>query len=631
MSAKKFTKKQPAPSVAPSERPIAPRRNWDARLLSVGCRCAFGVFGLWFLGIVNRDSLFVVQEYNLFLDDGAFFASYVGHVGGMLQYGARFLSQSFLFPFFGAVLLTAVLLLVQLLTAKLFRLDGRWTVLSFLPSFLFVRLFTQLEYRLFDPIVYLDDLYGCVLGILLALAFSLTYGGIARPFGRLAFGIVGVAALYWGAGVFGLLGLVLCLFREFRFPQAERRTLRQELLFLGGLLVPLAYYLLFIPAPLSRLFLMGIPMQIAWGFSYSTFVLLITTPIALALFDLFREERISPANETERRGVSTFALIVNVAVFGGLAGGTVHFSHANPEFLATVKMCRLLKQRDWEGILRVPLHDPEPIQPIVWMRNLALFKLGRLGEEAFSFPQFSKRDPLLEVIGDVYIFGDKILYEFGLVNSAFKTAHNQYVSRGTNRTGLETFVRCSLVTGENELTQRYLRLMRRAPLLRSQAATWSSAEGIEAERATIRRLIPTEDRFERPFASLEPLILEGFPGRNFAESPSDVQEMLLFITLRRKDLQGFRRDFDTRWKQETPPTSELRRIPKHFQEAILLDSNDLRADIEKYRLSPEIVERFRQFDRFRQAASQRSPTIETFRQEFGDTYWFYYSVDRGNN
>ena len=605
MALKKHTKKWQPSAVGHSATPFPVKQDWNPRFLETGYRFLFVVFCVLFLGIVNHDYLFIVQEYNLFLADRMFFVSYIDHVGGMLQYTARFLTQSFVFPFWGAFFLTTILLLIQTLTAKAFRLNGAWTVLSFLPSFLLVRLFTQLEYRVFDSIIYLDDLYGCVVGTLLALLFVVVYAALPRPNGRLAFGVVGVVVLFGVAGVFGLLGLLLCVIREFRFPNTGRRMLRQELLIFAGLLTPSTYYLFFVPAPMSRVFFIGIPVVLGWDTSYSTFVLLLTTPICLALFDVLRGNRTV--------SVSTTSLTVGAIVFSLLAGVVVAFSHANAEFSTTVKMCRLLKQRDWEGVLRVRFDDPEPIGLIVWMRNLALFKLERLGDEAFTFPQRSKHNALIDKIKYPFMYGNNILYEFGFVNTAFKIAHNLYVSKGPNRNCLETFALCALVNGETDLAVRYLHLMKRAPLLKNLAKNWETSKKIETEIASIRRLIPTEDRFERPFASLVPLIFEGFSGRNFDTSPPDVQDMLLFLSLLRKDLKTFQKDVDRRSGQ-----NENRRIPKHFQEAILLGSTDLPADVEKYHLSPEIV---RQFEAFRKA---RFPT-ESLRMEFGNTYWAYHS------
>ena len=624
MASKKHRKKQSTSSIEPSSRTEVLKPTWSERNLVIGLRIGFIIFCLAFLGVVNRDYLFVVQEYSLFLDTGTFFLSHAGHVGGLLQYGSSFMTQFFLEPAFGAVLLTAILLLIQTLTARLFRLHGPWTVLSYLPSFLLIRIFTQLEHRIFNVFIYPNDLYSCVLGTLAALLFAGTYARISNPFGRFGFGAAGCAAIYWVAGVFGLLGLLLCVIREFGFPNADRRSLRQELLVLCGLLVPLSYYLLFLPAPISLLYFIGIPVPHGLEDSYSVFVFLLATPVALAVFDVCRGGRTPANDELKDRKVSIPAATIGVILFSAFTGATIFFSHANAEFLTTVKMCRLLKQRDWEGILRIRFDHPEPIRPIIWMRNLALFKLGRLGDEAFSFPQGFDRRISIRHFDDAYVFGNVILYEFGFINTSFKTAHNQYVSRGINRNGLETMALCSLINDENKLAERYLRLMRQAPVLKRHAKSLVSAEAVESQSA-IRLLIPKEDRFERPMAMMDPLILDGFLNRSFENAPPEVREMLLFTMLLRKDLKNFRNKIDF-WFEHNSSSEESFRIPKHFQEAILLGSPDFAADIEKYRLSSEIVDRYREFETFRKTVTRLTSSNDGFRRQFGDTYWFYHAV-----
>ena len=69
------------------------------------------------------------------------------------------------------------------------------------------------------------------------------------------------------------------------------------------------------------------------------------------------------------------------------------------------------------------------------------------------------------------------------------------------------------------------------------------------------------------------------------------------------------------------------RIPTHYQEALLLYANlDRRADISKFKLDNRVTERFRKFSQLsaKYKGMSEDQMAPYFKDEFGDTYWYFY-------
>ena len=72
--------------------------------------------------------------------------------------------------------------------------------------------------------------------------------------------------------------------------------------------------------------------------------------------------------------------------------GVWHFWYKDDNFHHELRMQRCIEQADWEGVVEEgEKQDGEPTRAIVMMRNLALSRLGRQGNEMFLYKNGSKR------------------------------------------------------------------------------------------------------------------------------------------------------------------------------------------------------------------------------------------------
>ena len=79
----------------------------------------------------EKETLFRIQELNLFLPDSTFYHTLSAYPGGTLQWAACFLTQFFYYPAAGTALLIAVWVCICFVMRSAFRLSPSW---SFLPA-----------------------------------------------------------------------------------------------------------------------------------------------------------------------------------------------------------------------------------------------------------------------------------------------------------------------------------------------------------------------------------------------------------------------------------------------------------------------------------------------------------------
>jgi len=639
-----MTGKKKRPQDPPKSQPTAAERTRfeiNSGSLRIGCQAFFALFCFSCIVWSHSDVFRIIGEYAFFQDSCSYLYDQLGTVGGPLRYVSGFLTSFFLFLPVGALILVALLLLIQMACARLFRFDGALVLLSFLPSLLLFSALAKTSYLVFADLN-VSLLLGNVLGILFVLWFGLGYQRIASPTFRCLYGITGVYVIYYCTGIFGMLALILCLFLENGFPNTRRRTLRIEGTLLAGILAPpLFYRLMMSGVNFSRIFFVSVPTISDSVFNYYAFYyllvyasLLVWGIVYLIRFGSFRTDTEAAVPPTPHKvayrailpaGLLCLAMILEILVFSG--------SRSNSAIL--FRMWTLMEQGRWQEIVSLPKTDPFPVRPVVLIRNLALFKTGRLGNEAFSFSQASRQHVLLEIIASHNVCGAQLMYEYGFVNTAYRFSMNRVVMRGENIYDLKMLARCSLANGETALARKYLQIVRRSPFHRRWVERRlayldgdDSARSVAEEVEQIRKRMPKENLILKTHPDLDAILLDLVFAEDFRTSSDEARELTLFLLLQQKQLDRFKEYFDFRFQQQEPWE-----IPVHFQEAMLIASQDPLKATADYRLLPSVCERYQQFvafDRRYGEMKQKNPLefVKQLERQFGNTYWFFYFAVR---
>lgn len=349
---------------------------------AIGLAAVFVPFYLYVFLAVDPRLVYHAQR-PAFRTDGAFLAERARRPGGMVDYAAGLLAQSYPRPWAGALVVTATALGVCLAGGLLLSSAGGkrppWAHL--LAAAPLAALHGSYDYPL-----------SASLGVLIALAAA---AGYARLPGRslavrLCAVAVGTAVGYHLAGAAALLGGLLC--GLFEIVTARRR--------LGGLClvltaaIPAAASAWRLDLPLPEAYVLSLPLAYESGWPIASAALLGLFPAALLVracggrllaaaggADRAPDPETAPPGRRLRLVAATLAPAVLFAVSAGLGWDRAARPH--------VRLARLAARRDWTGLLQQArrMDAAEMTPPDVYYVNRALFHTGRLLDEMFAYPQ----------------------------------------------------------------------------------------------------------------------------------------------------------------------------------------------------------------------------------------------------
>ena len=284
----------------------------------------------------------------------------------------------------------------------------------------------------------------------------------------------------------------------------------------------------------------------------------------------------------------------------------------------------------WTEVLRAADRMPYGTRTVRGNRNvvLALYRTGRLGDEMFRYPQAPGAD-LIATPGSAWDAGSyfqesRLFLELGQVNLAEKWAYEALETSGPLPEVLKHLATINLVKGRPETARILLGALGKNPLHRRTARELLQRLDEDPRLADdprvsgIRRSMLTRDTFFSPRTPVEDLLLvllEKNPRNRMAFEIL----MAFYLCNNRLDrsMANLRRLEDL----------EYREIPRHYQEAIVIYSNDTGREppLGAYRLDPEVVRRGREFTAIMgTSASLEEIANRALAAGFGDTYYFYY-------
>ena len=571
------------------------------------------------LSVSNVDYFWKAQELSLFVPSHEFLVEKMQLAGGFLAYCGCFLVQFFYHPWVGCALLIAMSLLMAVLVAKAFRLPGRWWLLALIPSammFLSTVDIGYLIYSLKAP----GYLYSNMLGLMFASAIFLCYRSIGNRWLKYAVLVVIAAALYPVMGFYALLTLVLCALYEVSLrTEGKKDWIAAVLAVLLAAVVPQLYWsFVYEQMTVFYIYLAGLP-----RFYMGARVLyepLIVSFVVFAFFAVMAGRWKKDAGMTAIKAVALFA------VFAFSIGGMWYRAFDDENFKVTMKMDRAMDDEDWETVVDCAAGlKGEPTRLMVLDTDLALYKLGRAGDEMFKYKISDTPYKVRSPMSVMRIVGAKALYyNFGKINYCYRWCMEDKVEYGMKVEYLKYMVRCALLNGEFALAQKYNNVL---------LDTWFHRSWAEKYQRYIDNpdLMDESDEFKsiRPLMAYEN-ILEGDGGLlegyligemvRLSGGPEPLVELSLQCSLIQKDIAAF-------WPRFILYARTHDRLPVHYQEAAVLYSQlEKKVDYRMFNIDQAVVDRFNRFiDMSEQFAGIPDGNLKgIFKPQFGDTFWYYY-------
>lgn len=581
----------------------------------------------WGLLHYEDDYLWKVQELNLFLDTALFFKQQMVVPGGLLTYLGTYFTEFFFHTCLGVAMLCAWWALLVFVSARAFKVPLKWLTLLLVPVALLVLTNVELGYWIYYLKLrgyFFMTTIGLTVGVACVWAFR-CIPNMLRPL----YIMVSGAVLYPLMGVYGLLAVVLMGLLAWRLEQTavKWRIIHSAVALLVVIVVPMAYYWrVFYQTSYETLYMTALPVfeiEEVTPEYYWPFALLGLFYVVLAL--LYGK---LGSGAVRKPLLWAAAQVVVVAVVGY---GLHKYWYRDYNFHKELAMERAMENDDWNGVLKeaADLQD-EPTRSIVMMKNLALFRLGRLGDEIYRYRQGAKASNTPIPIRMTQVVGRAIYYHYGQLNYCHRWCLEDGVEYGWRAEYLKYMTRCALMDEEYDVAAKYLGVLKHTRYHKAWAEEQEQFLNhrdkmmADAHYAPIFHMRDFQDHLGSDNGLVEHFLMHQLVNVN-TQDPQ-LQELTLFAALWMKDIPVFWARFNTYANMH-----QGQHMPRHYQEAAYLYGHlEHNVDISRMPFDPEVVQTYNEFMELAQrcAGMTEEQMKPVFYPKFGNTFYYDYFLVR---
>ncbi len=582
------------------------------------------------LTVFEGEYLWKVQELNLFLDTKTFFWQQMVVPGGILTWLGTFFTQLFYIPWLGALTMCVWWALLVWVAARTFRIPWKWLTVLLIPVALLLIANVFLGYW-----VYYIKLRGyffvATIGMTAAVALVWLYRLIPAKYGlRTVFIILVSACAYPLMGVYGLLATVLMAVIAWRLKDYTLtwRIIDTIMALACVVIVPLLYYRwVYYQTNQDDIYMAAWP-SFFLGEEYSSFYIpfyLLFAWAVVAAACYAPRNRCAEVRRPVLWGVLQCLLLVVVGY------STYSYWYKDSNFHKELRMQRAMENCDWEGVLaEEKAEDEEPTRAIVMLRNLALSRLGRQGDEMYHYRVGSKKPVAPFPVKMTQIAGKSIYYNYGQVNFCYRWCLEDGVEYGWRTEYLKYLAKCALVNGEDQVARKYLDLLRHTLFHRGWAEQQESfarhPDMLRKDKnySPVLHLMGFQDQMTSDRAIVEQYLYQEFV-RIETDDPV-LQEQTLIGALWSKDIMTFWPRF-IKYMELHPG----QRIPTHYQEAAYLyETLEHHVDINAIPIEDVVKQTYANFMERVQQMGGASESIlkERMYPGFGHTFYYEYFLNR---
>lgn len=580
--------------------------------------------------LFESDYLWKSQELNLFLPTSSFFHDRMLLPGGFLSWCGAFLTQFFYIPWLGAVVLCLCWALVAWMIAATFRIPVKWAVLTLIPVALLFLTDFSLGYWLYYMKLQ-GAMYVASLGVMWTVASIWIFRSLtSKYFLRIVFVIVYALLAYPLAGAYGLAALLLMAVISWRLPDMPgwQRLTVTLMAIVAVLLVPQLFSSwVYYQIAREYIYVAALPSFIQGDCHYNYYLPYLLILLFLVTAAFFYRQR--PWNPEVRRfwGWLSAHVVLLVALGYGLSVGWYRDSNFHKE----LTMQRAIENLDWDKVVGEARQQvDEPTRAIIMMRNLALWRLGRQGDEMYHFRPGSKQFNTPVMVRTTQVAGRTVYFNYGQLNFCYRWCLEDGVEYGWKAEYLKFLTRCSLLNGEFNVARKYINLLKKT----LSHKKWA----INQERFLNHPELLTKDQGYGPIVRMvtyqdmlnsDNNVVEQFLMHQLLAMDSDdplVQEQSLIAALWMKDIGMF-------WPRFFKYCSlhQGKHIPTHYQEAAYLYGHlESQVDISHMPFDQGVVNTYENFMARAQQYSHLSEEMmaQQMYPEFGHTFFFEYYLNR---
>jgi len=613
--------------------------------------------------IFEADLLWKTQETNLFLDTKLFFKEMMVEPGGFLSWVSAYFTQFFFYPWVGVLLLCAWWLLLMWLLKRTFRLSGWWMALTVIPVLFLLVTIVDMGYWIYilklRGHVFLGTI-GTTAVVALLWAFrALTAVQLSLRLKPLLLAGFVLATCFLGYPLMGIYGLGATVLMAVWVWRLEPHRLSAVAVSLTGLLsvwlLPLFFYrYVYYQTNVANIYVAKLPLyyvQEEYFSYYVPFLLLLAFFLVMVVASrptpspsLQGGEQI-PGRQVKAKGKEKSGKVAYSKVTSPLPAGrgwgrvlalilllaAAVYTYANwfrdENFHHELSMQRSIEQQDWEGVLKeAAKQEDEPTRAIVTMRNLALSRLGRQGDEMFLYKNGSKDYASPWGVRMMLVNGPMLYFEYGMLNYCHRLSMEMGVEFGWSAQDLKLMAKSAMLSGEQQLARKYIGLLRQTTFF-DDWAEWAEQmlrhpeqRAADPALGPVLHMLHYSDKLTADQGNVERFIMQQLVTSTSTDDPV-FQEQTLLASLYTHDPNHFWYHF--RDYVHLHPNA---RVPRYYQEAAYLYTYLQDGDTNALPFDRSVVEGF---NRFMQAAARfEGAQVEVGRKglygQFGQTYFYDY-------
>ena len=326
-----------------------------------------------------------------------------------------------------------------------------------------------------------------------------------------------------------------------------------------------------------------------------------------------------------------YYLLCQAVIAVVLVGSVYHFWMKDENFHRELTMQHRIANLDWIGVLEeAAAQKDEPTRAIVMMRNLALSRIGRQGDDMFRYKNGSKRYEAPFDMRLMLVAGPLIYYQYGMLNSCNRLSMEMGVEFGFRTEDYQLLANCALLEGDKPLARKYINILKQTLFY----SDWAE----QVENLLDHPELIAKDPGREPITHMlhYPNTLgsdQGYTERYLMQQLSNVvysadpifQEQKLLATLWTKDMEMFWYHFNdyVRLHPNGP-------MPRYYQEAAYLYGKlQGRKDLDQMPFDAGIKETFDRFMSNAQKYDNQNVNVvrEGLYPFFGETYYYdYYTM-----
>ena len=578
--------------------------------------------------VFEHHLLWKIQQQNLFLWTPLFFKEQLVVPGGLLSWIGMWFTQFLYYPWVGVLMLSCWWLLLMFIIKRTFRIVDRWAILMLIPVALLLLTNMDLGYW-----IYMLKLRGhfFISTIGTTAVAALLWGFRCMPdkyYLRTAYIFVVCALGYPLMGIYGLAAALLMGIWSWRLSATRTEAaINSVVAVLSAVAVPLfCYRYVFYQINLANIYWAELPLFFVTE-EYHTYYIPYYL-LALFFVILCATSTMFQKSSTSHRWL---AFVCQGVIAVMLVLGVYQFWMKDENFHHEVAMQHHIYNLDWEGVLKeAATQEDEPTRAIVMMRNLALTRLGRQGDEMFLYRNGSKAYAAPWPMRLMLVVGPLIYYQYGMLNYCNRLCMEMGVEFGFRVNDYQLLANCALLENDQPLARKYIDILKQALFHRDWAEQVETLLGHadliakDPEREPITHMLHYDNVLGGDQGYIESFLMKQLARSTYTDDPI-FQEQALLATLWTKDVERFWKHFNDyiRLHPKGP-------VPRYYQEAAYLYGKMAgREGIDQMPFDASIKD---SFERFATSMSNYDgQEVEVARRElypfFGETYYYdYYTM-----